>query len=174
VTKDRGKGNMIVDDETLEFEKDVVSVPVATTDEVTILTTIDVSRIAFNKWDATDAVYKSEDSIDARIVYTKVITGKTFRILSADGGSQTDATDPKAASSKEISFGQLVVNYSGLSRMLTKTNLRKCKFNLPVYEVAGIKHYIPIYLRQYRAYFYVNKINNYVPGQLCDIDLIKL
>jgi hypothetical protein len=45
---------------------------------------------------------------------------------------------------------------------------------LPVYEVAGLKHYIPIYLSQYKAYFYVNKINNFVPGKLCTIDLIKL
>jgi hypothetical protein len=29
-------------------------------------------------------------------------------------------------------------------------------------------------LKQYKAYFYVNKINNYVPGKLCIIDLIKL
>jgi hypothetical protein len=37
-----------------------------------------------------------------------------------------------------------------------------------------LHHYIPIYLSQYKAYFYVNKINNYVPGKLCTIDLIKL
>jgi hypothetical protein len=86
---------------------------------------------------------------------------------------------PKKASSLEVSFSYLIPNeinlgYSGLSRLLTKTNLRRAKFNLPVYEVAGLKHYIPIYLSQYKAYFYVNKINNYVPGKLCTIDLIKL
>jgi len=52
--------------------------------------------------------------------------------------------------------------------------MRSAKLNLPVYEVAGLKHYIPIYLKQYKAYFYVNMINNYVPGQLSIIDLIKL
>ena len=81
---------------------------------------------------------------------------------------------PKKASSAEVAFSRLNINYSGLSRLLTKTNLRRAKFNLPVYEVAGLKHYIPIYLSQYKAYFYVNKINNYVAGKLCTIDLIKL
>jgi hypothetical protein len=73
-----------------------------------------------------------------------------------------------------VAMSSLIGNYAGLSRLLTKTNLRRAKFNLPVYEVAGLKHYIPIYLSQYKAYFYVNKINNFVPGKLCTIDLIKL
>jgi hypothetical protein len=85
-----------------------------------------------------------------------------------------DVAAPKLVCSLEVSFSDLVSNYQGLSRLLTKTNLRRAKFNLPVYEVAGLKHYIPIYLSQYKAYFYVNKVNNYVPGKLCTIDLIKL
>jgi hypothetical protein len=68
----------------------------------------------------------------------------------------------------------MIYNYSGLSRLLTKTNIRKAKFNLPAFEVAGLKHNIPIYVSQYKAYFYVNKISNYVAGQLTTIDLIKL
>jgi hypothetical protein len=126
--------------------------------------------------------YDQEKSIDPRIVYVertkeeysppyekKLIFSPT-KILS--GVIEIDS--PKKASSLEVSFSYLVTNYGSLSRLLTKTNLRKAKFNLPVYEVAGLKHYIPIYLSQYKAYFYVNKINNYVPGQLCKIDLIKL
>jgi hypothetical protein len=73
-----------------------------------------------------------------------------------------------------VAFSLLNINYAALSRMLTKTNLRKEKFNLPVYEVAGLKHYIPIYLRQFSAYFYVNKITNYVPGHLCTVEIVKL
>ncbi len=190
VVKDSGMGSMIIDDETLPNKKDVVDLPVSTCDEVTILTdifSVDVSRIGFNKWDEdkTDKAlshYDTNDSIDPRIVYINHVKSiaspayvKTFGIRPAVGpGGAIDIDSPKKASSLEVSFSNLVYNYSSLSRLLTKTNLRRAKFNLPVYEVAGLKHYIPIYLSQYKAYFYVNKINNYVPGQLCTIDLIKL
>jgi hypothetical protein len=173
-----GDATIEIDDETLPAEKDVVQFPVSTCDEVIIdftAPTANVSRIAFNNIDNT-GTYKANNSIDPRIVYVKEATGKTFKVwntVTMDGLSVT-ITDPKIASSLDISGSYLVTNYAGLSRLLTKTNLRRAKFNLPVYEVAGLKHYIPVYLSQYKAYFYVNKINNYVPGQLCTIDLIKL
>lgn len=175
-----GNGDAIIeiDDKTLPTEKDVVQFPVSFCDEITIdftAPTVNVSRIAFNSWDNVSD-WKANKSIDARIVYVKTATGKTFKIWDtvAMNAGDTIVTDPKVASSLEISSSYIVTNYAGLSRLLTKTNLRRAKFNLPVYEVAGLKHYIPIYLGQYKAYFYVNKINNYVPGQLCTIDLIKL
>ncbi len=179
VIKDNGKGIMQVLDETLPAEKDVMELSVSTCDEVIIATTtpVTVSRIAFNKYDnKIPAAYAQEDSIDSRIVYVKRATGREFIVWDTVGmaTNHVHVDDVRIASSLEISFSNLVTNYSSLSRMLTKTNLRRAKFNLPVYEVAGLKHYIPIYLSQYKAYFYVNKINNFVPGQLCTIDLIKL
>ena len=175
-----GNGDAIIeiDDKTLPAIKDVIQFPVSTCDEETIdftAPTVNVSRIAFNNIDNTGS-YKANGSIDPRIIYVKEATGKTFKVwntVTMDGLSVT-INNPKIASSSDISSSFLVINYAGLSRLLTKTNLRRAKFNLPVYEVAGLKHYIPIYLSQYKAYFYVNKINNYVPGQLCTIDLIKL
>jgi hypothetical protein len=186
VTKDNGMGTMQINDDTLPLEKEAVQLPISTCDEVEILTnvfSVKISRIGFNKYDSgVPGGYAQNPSIDPRIVYinyTGVNTSppyeKTFGISPnlALGGA-TDIVTPKKASSLEVSFPNLVYNYASLSRLLTKTNLRRAKFNLPVYEVAGLKHYIPIYLSQYKAYFYVNKINNYVPGKLCIIDLIKL
>jgi hypothetical protein len=187
VIKDNGKGNMLVDDATLELEKDMVEVPISTCDWITILNNIfpvNVSRINFNKFNADTGLYDMNDEIDARIVYVDHTKSdwsppyhKTFGISAIDPPNPIFThiiTDPKFASSIEVSFPYLVTYYASLSRLLTHTNLRRAKFNLPVYEVAGLKHYIPIYLNQYKAYFYVNKINNYVPGKLCTIDLIKL
>lgn len=187
VITDNGKGTILVADEMLPAEKDVITLPVSTCDEVVILDDVTVSRIAMNKYDAKTSVYIQNESIDPRIVFVKNTNylatspgyDKTFGISNGvtgitPSGAIYDTLTPRIASSLEVSFSSLVVNYASLSRLLTKTNLRRAKFNLPVYEVAGLKHYIPIYLRQYKAYFYVNKINNYVPGKLCTIDLIKL
>jgi hypothetical protein len=188
VIKDNGMGIMEIDDETLPEEKDVIELPVSTCDEVTILNNIfsvNVSRINFNVYEADSDSYKQQESIDPRIVYVT----ETLEVASPPYHKHFDIryvvpdliphpveriSSPKKASSLEVSFSYLITNYGALSRMLTKTNLRRAKFNLPVYEVAGLKHYIPIYLSQYKAYFYVNKINNYVPGKLTTVELIKL
>jgi len=178
VIKDNGKGIMQINDETLQSQKDIIDLPLSTCDEVIIATTTPtiVSRIAFNKYDNKAGAYAQEKTIDARVVYVKRATGRTFvawDTVARDANSQSIA-DARIASSLEISFSNLVTNYASLSRLLTRTNLRRAKFNLPVYEVAGLKHNVPVYLSQYKAYFYVNKINNYVSGRLCTVDLIKL
>jgi hypothetical protein len=187
VILDNGKGNLPVEDETLPEEKDIVQLGVSTTDEVRVMITnfpVDISRIAFNKWDDTDADYDAADTIDARIVYIDRVRSlasppyeKTLVLEYYDpvGGWQTvDINSPLKACSLPISFSNLIAYYAYVSRMLTKTNLRRAKFNLPVYEVAGLRHNVPVYLSQYKAYFYVNKISNYVPGRLCTVDLIRL
>ena len=185
VIKDEGRGNMQIADETLALEKDVFTVPVSTCEEIFLdpmMAGVPTSRIGFNTYDADKDLYVSKDAIDARIVYIKALADVTPPIktlqfrdnVTFGAGAAVDIANPKKATSTEVAFSSLVANYAGLSRMLTKTNLRRAKFNLPVYEVAGLKHYIPIYLSQYKAYFYVNKINNYIPGNLCTIDLIKL
>jgi hypothetical protein len=170
-----GTGIMQIDDETRPKEKDLLEIPISTCDEIDVATTnpIIVSRVPFNTYDADSDTYFSNKAVDPRIVYVKQATGITFNIYDALG-AHTDVVDCKIASSLEVAFSSLIVNYAWLSRLLTKTNLRRAKFNLPVYEVAGLKHYIPIYLSKYKAYFYVNKISNFVPGKLCTIDLIKL
>lgn len=192
VITDNGMGTMVIDDETLPEEKDIVQASVSTCDEVRILLNVfpvDTSRIAFNKWNDQDSDYDSNETIDPRVVYidfcredTSPLYQKAFWIRETSlpltpgtfAAPSHEILTPKVAQSLEVSFSNLIAFYANLSRLLTKTNLRRAKFNLPVYEVAGLKHNIPVYLSQYKAYFYVNKVNNYVAGQLCTIDLIKL
>jgi len=191
VLKDQGKGTMLIEDQTLPAEKDAIELSVSTCDEVLVLTDEPTSRLAMNKYDNKTGLYAANKNLDARIVYvsrseTSPASTKTFRITDDHDpdnipvGNFDTVTDPQIASSLEISFSQLIgatgyyFGYAGLSRLLTKTKFIKAKFNLPVYEVAGLKHYIPVFLRQYKAYFYVNKINNYVAGKLCTVELVKL
>jgi hypothetical protein len=185
VIPDNGKGIMKIEDETLPEKTDIVKLPVSTCDEVTILNNIfavDVSRIAMNKWNESTSLYDANDQIDPRIVlidHVKSVASppydKTMGIRATVGpGAAIDITNPKSAQSLPVSFSNMIAYYASLSRMLTMTNLRKVKLNLPVYEVAGLQHNVPVYFRQYKAYFYVNKISNYVAGQLCTVELIKL
>ncbi len=175
VLENNGMGVLGVLDETLEASRDAFTLPVCYSDEIIVLSDVLVNRIGFNKYSAKDSAYESNTKIDPRVVIMKEATGKTFGFRTlVGGGTSYDALNCKVSTTLDISFPALINNYVGLSRMLHRTNLRKAKFNLPAYEVAGFKHYIPVYLRQYKAYFYVNKISNYVVGKLCTVELIKL
>jgi hypothetical protein len=190
VITDNGMGTLILNDETLPEEKDIVQASVSTCDEVKILLnvfSVDTSRLAFNKYNPETDLYTSNKTIDPRVVYIDYCREdaspfyqkalwirETEAPLTPGTFATHEILTPKVAQSLEVSFSNMIAFYASLSRLLTKTNLRRAKFNLPVYEVAGLKHNIPIYLSQYKAYFYVNKISNYVAGQLCMIDLIKL
>jgi hypothetical protein len=183
VIPDNGKGDMEIDDTTLKESKDIIQLNISTCDYVTILATnfsVDISRINFNKWNDSASNYDAAKNIDPRIVYidfTKEIASPLYQkefwirenptpLVGDWGVTSHQIITPKKASSSEVAFSNLIYYYASLSRMMTRANIRKMKFNLPVYEVAGFKHNIPVYLSQYKAYFYVNKINNYIAGQL--------
>jgi hypothetical protein len=185
VIKENGDGIFQVNDETLPFEKEVVALPISTCDEVSLdpmFPGVEVSRLNINIYQPDTGGYIPNDTIDTRIVYVSALADASPPIqmlvirdeVIFNTGNAVGIQNPKTARSLPVSFSQLMINYAGLSRLLTKTNLRRVKLNLPTYEVAGLKHYIPIYLSQYKSYFYVNKINNYIPGELCIVDLIKL
>jgi hypothetical protein len=180
VLKDNGKGNMQVDDETLEGEKDQFELPVSTCDEVTILTDVNVSRINMNDYDSGTDTYIQNSKIDPRIVVIRDIAALKSIIITTHvtgktpSGVEYESFSPKTAMSADISMTSLITEYVGLSRLLTKSKIKKLKFNLPEYIVAYIDHSIPVYLSQYNAYFYVNKISNYVCGKLTTVELIKL
>jgi hypothetical protein len=132
-----------------------------------------------NTYNQDTGIYDQVDTIDPRIVFVDTLTGKTVGF--SDGvtvitpsGTILDKTNVKRANSLDVSFSTLIENYSGLSRLLTKTNLRKSRFNIPAHKIANLKHYIPVYISQYKSYFYVNKISNYIKGKLTEIELIKL
>jgi len=189
VSEYQGTGVLLVEDTTLPDEKEMIELNVSSADEVEVMTTtfaVDIARIAFNKYKEANVInpeesWEPEEEIDARIVYVEHIRKdgayeKTWGIRETTdpASSKTTVSSPKKASTLDISFSSMVTQYAGLSRLLTQTNLRKAKMNLPAYEVAGLQHSIPVYLSQYKAYFYVNKIINYVPGQLTTVELIKL
>lgn len=58
--------------------------------------------------------------------------------------------------------------------MLQNAFILKAKFYLQDRDVTNRDVYVPIYLKQYGAYFYVNKIKNYVSGKTTEVELIRL
>ena len=170
---------MQIDDENLPSDKDVVQLPVSTCDEVVVLGDTVVAQVDMNRYDAKSDSYVQNENIDPRLVYISTMAAvspeKTFTLRTAAvGGAGYDVTTIRKASTGEVAFSAMTQYYDALAKMLTKATLRRAKFNLPAYEVAGFQHDTPIWVSQYKAYFYVNKITNYVVGKLTTVELIKL
>jgi len=65
--------------------------------------------------------------------------------------------------------------YSKLAtNMLNKTKVLTEELFLEPSDIEAFQPFVPIYLKQYGAYFYVNKIVNFVENQITKVELIKL
>lgn len=64
--------------------------------------------------------------------------------------------------------------YSELKTMLSSARVKEAYFNLSDSDIENFDPNIPIYINAYGHYFYVNKIINYVSGQLTKCQIIKL
>ena len=61
-----------------------------------------------------------------------------------------------------------------VNKMLVRDKTIEEQFLLTDQDIEEFDQFTPIYLHQYGAYFYVNKIKNYISGQLTTVELIRL
>ena len=60
------------------------------------------------------------------------------------------------------------------SKILNNTKRIEATFNLSSQDIQNHNPFISIYLKQFGAYFYIEKINNFIAGELTKVNLIKL
>jgi hypothetical protein len=64
--------------------------------------------------------------------------------------------------------------YFHLKQMLTNARWKEEIFNLTDEDIEEFDQFVPVYIQKYGAYFYVNKIKNFVSGELTKCELVKL
>jgi hypothetical protein len=64
--------------------------------------------------------------------------------------------------------------YSDLQKILQNTKILVRYFLLTPRDIAELDLLIPIYLQQHNAYFYINKIDSWIKGQPCKVELIRI
>jgi hypothetical protein len=81
------------------------------------------------------------------------------------------ATDDYAG----LKFERLLKSYyKTYAAAIRKPKLVKENFLLDPEDIAGFDFEIPVYLKQYGQYFFVKKINNYISGKTCLVELLRL
>ena len=64
--------------------------------------------------------------------------------------------------------------YNDLISILQSTLVLKAKFVLSAVDIITFDNLVPIYLKQFGRYFYVNKISSWEIGKMCDVELLRI
>ena len=67
-----------------------------------------------------------------------------------------------------------VLFYNSLAQILHNARVINASFRLDALDIEQLDMFTPVYLRQYGAYFYINKISNFGAGPTTEVELIKM
>lgn len=152
-----GAGEMMIDNDALDPEKDVVTLPFVASDETIVNPTTGESG-------AIVAHYKSEDG---KISDVKV-NPHVVMIMPDDAD-----TGEALAKFTPISFSQLVgTYYQTLQRLLNSAIVITEKFRLSEFDLLALDYTKPVYLRQYGKYYGVISVQS--SGAECTVELLQL
>lgn len=91
-----------------------------------------------------------------------------------DGGYSLCWCDKTPAGSQTPIPGLRSKYYGPLQKILQDTKILVRYFLLTPRDIAELDLLIPIYLQQHNAYFYINKIDSWIKGQPCKVELVRL
>lgn len=172
-------GVFTVDNETLDPENEAISIDFSPTIMKKRLKFIDVPLINQKDPVTMDFSVKTEPRI--LIDDTQDILGDPL-IFDDSITSVSVSTDiplcyfwlEEKTYNLKFSDSILLDNYSSLTRVLNKTKKLVVLMNLTALDFYNLDHFKPIYLHQYSAYFYINKVMDFTGIGLTKVELIRI
>lgn len=189
VTTGIGDGEFTVDDETLPGIEEQVKLPFSGSDMIERLDSTNPVKVPrINRFDETASPVVPSIKTEPRLLILDLhpdISGEDVSSLTYNDGTSSASitTDVPYCyfihPDKEQNLGWnnslLRDNYSEIVSMLNRAKKIRVKFKLNSIDIQNVDHFRPIYLKQFAAYFYLNKIINYVgANRLTDVELIRL
>lgn len=183
-TADRVTGRVIiyVNNETLEREKDLFTLPLEAGADIsygqTAVASIPVlaseveeiseeRQITHWLWAGAKPhlVRISED-----IISVAIVQGNNYG--TDELGYPNGENSSRVATTRLPSY--IEQRYARLQGMLTNAKMIKAKFNLNVLDIEQLDFFTPVWVEFFGAYFYISKINNFVAGKPTTVELIKM
>jgi len=160
-------GSFQIQNDTLPISKDLFGIKFESgVDKIFGDTSIPVANIPIEEID-TDLVISFK--------------GGKPHIVDISDGLYTEFTPPSTIVSSSVKIAthakvQSFVDsfYPGLITMLSDAKYKIDQFYLTDQDIEDFDPFVPVYISKYGAYFYVNKINNYISKTLTKVELIKL
>lgn len=171
------KATFTIDDETLPLKKSLFELGFEAGYDWTFTDGTPVANIpVFAKGDDPDA--SEQENLDAANLSPGqphlVRIGTSSRLVKSGMYPYDFKVRCKVAS--HVSAQELLDTFYPeiVGGMLNRAKVLTAKFNLSALDIERFDPFTPVYLKQHGAFFYVNKISNFVSGQLTTVELIKL
>lgn len=165
-----------VNDENLIMDKELMNMPFSFSDEVSHGGQA-MCRIGWFESIPGSVEYKELEGIAPRI--GRLVTCEDLQTTYRTSTSPATDYSNNAGNGAVIRVNGLDMTVSigynnAIVRMLRQSKVLKLRFNLPELEITRLKHYVPVYLEQYDAVFFVKRVENWVSGELCNVELIRI
>lgn len=173
-----GDGSLYVNDGTLESVKDIFTLDFYAANDILFKNNVMARIPVCAKNDA--GTYDNKDVPEARVVLAHASVNAPFTLKDTVGTSTVSIYDraffADISLGESLSFAYTLIpqHYEALSKALSKAKKLEVKMSIPVTEIQALDHSVPVYLDQYQAYFYINKVNGWVKGKLANVELIRI
>lgn len=122
---------------------------------------------------------------EAKIMDIKISSGNRYNRIEQWENKEDGAVEWKDGSNPHLvsyssdhvyhyAIDNVLNAYSPLADSMQSTLVLRIPILLSSIDIIQFDIYKPVYLRQYGAYFYVNKISGWEDGKLCEVELLKL
>ena len=180
VSNNLGDGYFAINDKTLSASTTIFTLPFAASDGMEILSNYGVAIVPkWTEYDETDEVFVEEGKPKPRILY---VNHSDLLPFYTDGDVSTQPSGGGMVAhfigrnDHNLGFDDSVIVdwYGDLVRLLDRAQGYNVWLKLSPLDVLDIDYFTPIYLEQASAYFMIQKINDYIEGELTQVELIKL
>jgi hypothetical protein len=176
-------GTIGIDDETLELDKVLFTVPFAATEMDLRLLDLEVPKIKiFEQNEDSPPIGIVRGKVQPRVLYIEKVSGN---IDYTNGVQTTNVTDNiplcwfmSGSKIENLGFGNNLIPlyYSGLQSVLTRTKIVTEQIRLNALDIQQLDFLKPVFLSKHNAYFYISKISGFTYGssESTEVELVKL
>jgi hypothetical protein len=176
-------GTIGIDDEALELDKVLFTLPFSATEMDLRLLDLDVPKIKiFEQNEDSPPIGVVRGKVQPRVLYIEKVSGD---IDYTNGVATTTVTDNiplcwfmNAGKAENLGFGNNLIerNYQGLIGVLTRTKIVTEQLRLNALDIQQLDFLKPVYLSKHNAYFYISKISGFTYGssESTEVELVKL
>lgn len=172
-----GQGEIDVADTNLEAEKTLIEMTFAASSTVVRFDTVNAPNVPIFTGGLPD------NAMTDRVFLIKAVTFPYNINFNRSTEIPTDlptndvsfAYFAEPGNTDSLDFPTLLLRFFRVTKdILTSTKVLSAYFNLSAHHVKNYSPFIPVYLNKYNAYFYLEKIENYIKGKLTKCKLIRL
>jgi len=157
------KGVFSIMNETLPLEKDLFSIK------------LEAGFDALSMGTSVASIPLEDVKVDGEVTTRAFKDGKPHIVEISNGQVTFMSAQMNAKIANHVNAQSFVDNYyARLIEMLYRAKWIDEEFWLTDKDIEEFDHFIPVYIQKYGAFFYVNKIKNYISGQLTKCEIIKL